>query len=267
MAKNTFTPGRRQNPCWQKIRSSSLPPTPAPIPRSSPGQRAEVWDVDGKKFLDSTPASPSAAPATATRRGESIQKQAATLIHMSAPIFITLPDSAGGKLASLSRPGMTPKRFLQLRHGGRRSRDEARRYATGRSKFISFFGSFHGRTFGALSLTLPSIPEKGFGTLLAGVEHAHYAYCYRCPFNLDYPPARSPARIILINSFQKTMRPTNGGNSYRSHSRGRSYVVPPADFLTRVAEISQKKRHPAHLRRTQSGMGRTGKMSPASTSA
>ena len=49
------------------------------------------------------------------------------------------------------------------------------RYATGRDKIIAFFGSFHGRTMGALSLTArKAVQRAGFGPLVPGVVHAPY---------------------------------------------------------------------------------------------
>ena len=47
------------------------------------------------------------------------------------------------------------------------------RYHTGRDKFIAFFGGFHGRTMGALSLTArKAVQRSGFGPLVPGVHHA-----------------------------------------------------------------------------------------------
>ena len=49
------------------------------------------------------------------------------------------------------------------------------RYHTRRDKFIAFFGGFHGRTMGALSLTASkAVQRRGFGPLVPGVFHAPY---------------------------------------------------------------------------------------------
>src|SRR5947209_19936463 len=56
------------------------------------------------------------------------------------------------------------------------------RYATKRDKLIAFYGCFHGRTLGSLSLTASkNTQRKNFGTLLGGVEHIPFPYAYRCP--------------------------------------------------------------------------------------
>ena len=69
------------------------------------------------------------------------------------------------------------------------------RWSTGRDKLIAFFGSFHGRTMGALSLTArKAVQRGGFGPLIPGVVHAPYPYCYRCPFRQDRRQLRGGMR-------------------------------------------------------------------------
>src|SRR5439155_899318 len=56
-------------------------------------------------------------------------------------------------------------------------------HSTGRPAFIAFTGSFHGRTYGALSLTSSKVVQRvGFGPFLPEVYHVPYAYRYRCDF-------------------------------------------------------------------------------------
>src|SRR5215203_7474719 len=62
------------------------------------------------------------------------------------------------------------------------------RAATGRQYAISFYGAFHGRSYGSVSLTASKARyHAGFGPLLPGVLHAPYGYCHRCPLNLTFP--------------------------------------------------------------------------------
>src|SRR5205823_1851264 len=59
------------------------------------------------------------------------------------------------------------------------------RYATGRHRFIAFFGAFHGRTMGALSLTCSkTVQVRRFGPLLSHIHHVPFPNCNRCPFDL-----------------------------------------------------------------------------------
>ena len=49
---------------------------------------------------------------------------------------------------------------------------------------MAFYGAFHGRTYGAMSLTASKpVQRRGYGPFVPEVLHSHYAYCYRCPVN------------------------------------------------------------------------------------
>ena len=62
------------------------------------------------------------------------------------------------------------------------------RWHTKRELNIAFFGAFHGRTMGALSLTASkTVQKKNYNPLVPGITHIPYAYCYRCAYNLTYP--------------------------------------------------------------------------------
>src|SRR5579871_6518872 len=147
------------------------------------GRGATVEDVDGNTFLDF--AAGIAVVATGHCHPQvvaAIQKQAADLIHMSCTDFYYegMVDFAE-KLAAIA-PGKSPKR-VYFGNSGTEAIETAMklaRYHTKRDKFIAFFGSFHGRTFGSLSLTASkAVQRKRFGTLLGDVFHAPYPDTYR----------------------------------------------------------------------------------------
>src|SRR6202047_3604050 len=150
---------------------------------------AIVEDPDGNTFLDF------AAGIAVVSTGHchpqvvaAIQKQAAELIHMSGTDFYypNLVELAE-KLASIA-PGKEAKR-VYFGNSGTEAVEAAMklaRYHTRREKFIAFYGCFHGRTMGSLSLTASkSVQRKGFGSLLAGVTHIPYPNPYRCPYGLQ----------------------------------------------------------------------------------
>ena len=69
------------------------------------------------------------------------------------------------------------------------------RYHTGRDKFIAFRGAFHGRTFGALSLTGSKVVQrKGFGPLVPGVFHAQFPGSLPAPGRYDARGSRRELR-------------------------------------------------------------------------
>src|SRR5579862_1941222 len=150
------------------------------------GRGALVEDVDGNVFLDFNAGI--AVVSTGHCHPEvvaAIQKQAAELIHMSGtdfyyPNLVLLAE----RLAALA-PGKEAKRVYFGNSGAEATEAAIKlaRYHTKRDKLIAFYGSFHGRTMGALSLTASkSVQRKDFGSLLAGVFHAHYPNTCRGTF-------------------------------------------------------------------------------------
>ena len=150
------------------------------------GEGAMVEDVDGNRFLDCNAGIAVVATGHAHPRVvKAVQEQAARFLHMSGTDFyyenmVVLAE----KLASLA-PGGGPRR-VYFGNSGTEAVEAAMkmaRYYTGRQQFISFFGRFHGRTMGALSLTgSKNVQKKGFFPLVPGVHHVPYPNCYRCPY-------------------------------------------------------------------------------------
>src|SRR5712672_4619548 len=142
------------------------------------GHGALVEDVDGNVFLDF------AAGIAVCSTGHchpkvvaAIQKQAVELIHMSGTDFYyeSLPLLA--ERLGKTMPGSEEKKVFFTNSGSEAVEGALKlaRYATKRDKFLAFYGCFHGRTMGALSLTASkSTQRKGVGARLAGVEHIPY---------------------------------------------------------------------------------------------
>jgi len=155
------------------------------------GSGTEVWDVDGHRFLDFS------AGIAVVSTGHShpavvkaIQEQAARFIHMSGTDFYYAQQITLAERLNEMAPGEEPKQVF-FTNSGAESVEAAlklARYVTGRPRLLAFIGGFHGRTMGALSLTgSKAVHKRGFMPLVPGVTHVPYAYCYRCPLNLEYP--------------------------------------------------------------------------------
>jgi 4-aminobutyrate aminotransferase/(S)-3-amino-2-methylpropionate transaminase len=134
------------------------------------------------------------------------------------------------------------------------------RVATGRPFVVAFTGGFHGRTFMALTLTGKDVPYKvGVGPLMPGVLRAEYAYCRRCPVGLTYPgcdvDCLSSLRSLLAEHGEKIaavlVEPVLGEGGF---------VVPPPEFLPRVAEMTRAAGALLIVDEVQTGMGRTGRL-------
>src|SRR6266568_4312533 len=150
------------------------------------GEGAIIEDVDGNRFLDFNAGIAVVATGHCHPQVvDAIQKQAGRLIHMSGTDFYYEELAALAEKLDEIAPGAVARR-VSFGNSGAEAMEGAiklARYATGRDKIIAFFGSFHGRTMGALSLTSRrAVQRAGFGPLIPGVIHAPYPYCYRCAY-------------------------------------------------------------------------------------
>jgi len=229
------------------------------------GRGAIVEDVDGNTFLDF------AAGIAVCSTGhchpkvvEAIQKQAAELIHMSGTDFYyeSLPQLAERLVATM--PGAEHKRVFFGNSGTEAVEGAIKlaRYVTKRDKLIAFYGAFHGRTIGSLSLTASkSNQRKGFGSLLSGVGHIHYPYAYRCAHG--HGPQTCGAEILEMlenDMFKRLFDPEDVAGIIIEPIQGEGgYIPAPKFFLQELQRICRKHGIMLILDEVQSGMGRTGK--------
>ncbi|HEX2714388.1 MAG TPA: acetyl ornithine aminotransferase family protein [Candidatus Acidoferrales bacterium] len=229
------------------------------------GYGAMVEDVDGNVFLDFSAGI--AVVSTGHCHPEvvaAIERQAAELIHMSGTDFYypSLPELA--KRLSAITPGKEPKR-VYFGNSGTEAIEAAiklARYHTRREKVIAFYGAFHGRTMGALSLTASKpVQRKGFGSLLAGVFHIPYAYSYRCPYGLQPESCCTECAAMLERElFKKIVAPEEVAALFVEPIQGEGgYIPAPPEFLRELQRICRKYGILLVSDEVQSGMGRTGK--------
>ncbi|HYL68890.1 MAG TPA: acetyl ornithine aminotransferase family protein [Candidatus Limnocylindria bacterium] len=229
------------------------------------GRGALIEDLDGNTFLDF--AAGIAVVATGHCHPDvvaAIQKQAAELIHMSGtdfyyPSMVELAE----KLASIT-PGSEPKR-VYFGNSGTEAVEAAMklaRYHTKRDKFIAFYGCFHGRTMGSLSLTASkAVQRKNFGSLLAGVFHAPYPNTYRGIYGgLPERASADALNYIEAELFRHIVDPEDVAGIFIEPIQGEGgYVVAPAEFLLGLEKLCRKHGIMLIADEVQSGMGRTGK--------
>jgi 4-aminobutyrate aminotransferase len=129
------------------------------------------------------------------------------------------------------------------------------RYATGRPSYVAFIGAFHGRTFGALSLTASKASQRRrFAPLLSSVFHAPYPSASR-GVTTDETMAR------LEELFSTVAPPESVAAVFVEPIQGEGgYLVPPDDFLPRLRELTLKHGILLVADEVQSGMGRTGQL-------
>jgi 4-aminobutyrate aminotransferase len=231
------------------------------------GRGLRVEDVDGNEFLDF--AAGIAVNSTGHCHPEvvaAIQKQAAELIHISGTDFYEegLTNLADRLSAVAPMPG--PHRFFYGNSGAEAIECALKlaRYHTGRQHVISFFGAFHGRTMGALSLTGSKPQQKRrFAPLVPGVTHIRYPYVYRgCTGGPQEEEAFSMgcARYIEEKLFKTILPPEEVAAVFIEPIQGEGgYVVAPDNFLRELRAICNRHGILLVVDEVQCGAGRTGK--------
>ena len=228
------------------------------------GEGSLVWDVDGNRFLDFNAGIAVVSTGHCHPRVvKVIQEQAARLIHMSGTDFYYEAQSSVAKALADIVPIPGDKKVF-LSNSGTEAVECAMKLArwhTGRAQFISFRGSFHGRTLGSLSITNSKIVHKRrMGPLLPGCHALDYAYCYRCPVGKSYPGCKVECLDSLEDViFKKQVSPDEVAAIFVEPIQGEGgYVPAPPEFLHRLRAITKKHGIMLVFDEIQSGMGRTG---------
>jgi 4-aminobutyrate aminotransferase len=231
------------------------------------GRGTRVEDVDGNEFLDF------AAGIAVTSTGhchpevvKAIQQQAGELIHMSGTDFYYEGLVNLAERLSAVAPMRGPHRFYYGNSGAEAVECALKlaRYHTGRQHMIAFFGAFHGRTMGALSLTASKPQQKRrFAPLVPGVTHVRYPYAYRgCSGGpqAEEAFALGCARYIEEKLFKTTLPPEEVAAIFVEPIQGEGgYVVAPSVFMQELRRICDRHGILLVADEVQSGAGRTGK--------
>jgi 4-aminobutyrate aminotransferase len=220
------------------------------------GEGCMIEDVDGNVFLDLT------AGIAVTNTGHChprvvavIQVQSSQLLHMSGTDFYYEPMVELAERLSqrapfpLNEQGIRAKVFFS--NSGAEALEGAlklARYTTGRSRVISFLGAFHGRTYGAMSLSGSKVIQcRGFSPLVPGITHIPYSH-----IGLDHLETSLFSTILPSTEVAAIMvEPIQGEGGY---------IVPEEGFLERIRQICDHHGILMVVDEVQSGMGRTGKL-------
>jgi 4-aminobutyrate aminotransferase len=226
------------------------------------GSGAVIEDVDGNLFLDCT----AGIAVTATGHChpdvvKAISDQAGKLIHMSGTDFYYEPEIALAERLAKLAPGSSPKKIFFTNSGTEAIEGALKlaRYHTGRPNVLAFFGAFHGRTYGAMSLSASKlVHRKRFGPL---VPHMHHV-----PFPRDHQNCKLPATcdcIEIINEtvFKRTAPPDEVAAIFVEPIQGEGgyHAASPA-FLQALRRLCDQHGIMLVADEIQSGMGRTGKL-------
>lgn len=224
------------------------------------GERVWVTDVDGNPYIDFT----SGVLVTNLGHGhpglvKAIQDQAARLMNCysfptservtaASRLVKTFPSNLN-KVFFLSTGAEATEAALRV----------ARRY-TGKQEILSFYGGFHGRTYGAMGVAGSMGTRRQFGVPVPGGIMAPYAYCYRCFYDKTYPECD----FFCIKALDRIIGSSSSGDLgaaiVEPYQGTAGFVFPPDGWLKKLEQWASERELLLMVDEVQSSFGRTGKM-------
>jgi 4-aminobutyrate aminotransferase len=223
-----------------------------------------VIDVDGNKYIDFNSGLLCLNIGKHDRVVKAIKQQAEKLIHYSITDFYYTEVLELAKILKNIIPIKDKLKFHYANSGTEANEAALKlaRYYTGRQYLMGFIGSFHGRTYGSLSMTASkSVHREKFGPLLPSTVHVPYPYCYRCPFGKNFPDCNYFCLDFIEEwIFGKMVSPEEiAGIIFEPVLGEGGFVWPPDDFFKRLKKITDKHNILLIDDEVQAGIGRTGK--------
>jgi acetylornithine/LysW-gamma-L-lysine aminotransferase len=204
------------------------------------GKGAKIWDTADKEYIDCMGGYGVALVGHCNDRVvEAIKKQAETLITAHMSVYNDTRLQFMQKMAAVTPPGLSKMFFT---NSGTESVEAALKFArkyTGKAGVIAMNGAYHGKTFGALSVTYNEKYRKSFMPLLEGVKFVPYSE----PEKLEEAVDDSIGAVIL--------EPIQGETGI---------IVPPDNLIPKIREICDRRKLVLIFDEIQAGLGRTGKM-------
>jgi 4-aminobutyrate aminotransferase len=229
----------------------------------SHGRGAEVWDVDGNRFLDF--AAGIAVCSTGHSHPQVVQaiKDAADrFLHISSDFWHEGQVRLGELVAELN-PLQEPVMSFFAQSGSESVEGALKlaRDVTGRPRFIGFLGGFHGRTMGSLAFTSSKVRQQsGFFPTMPGVTHVPYPNNYR-PLLAGDDQGQAVLDYIEHVLFEANVPPDEVAAILVEPILGEGgYIVPPDGFLPELRALCDRHGILLIFDEVQCGVGRTGKM-------
>lgn len=219
---------------------------------------AELWDVDGRRFIDL------AAGIAVNNTGHchprvmsAVAEQAARFTHTC---FHVAPYEGYIRLAerlNAIAPVNGPAKTMLVTTGAEAVENAIKiaRVATGRAAVIAFSGAFHGRTMMGMALTGKVVPYKrGFGPFPGDVYHAVFPNAY-------HGVSAEMAIATVENLLAADVDPSRVAAFIIEPVQGEGGFIPaPPAFLQALRELADRHGILLIADEVQAGMARTGRM-------
>jgi 4-aminobutyrate aminotransferase-like enzyme len=217
-----------------------------------------VWDADGNQYLDFFGGILTVSVGHCNDKvNEKIHAQVDKLQHVST-VFATEPQAALAKKIASITPGNLKKSFFT--NSGTEANEMAilaARCYTGSTEIIALRHSYHGRSALAMAMTGQDTWRLG-PPMPNGIVYAHNAYCYRCPFGLEYPSCELRCARDMEEMIRTTTSGRVAGIIAEPIQGVGGFVTPPKEYFPIVAEIVRNHGGIFISDEVQTAWGRTG---------
>ena len=207
------------------------------------GAGSEIWDAEGKRYIDFFPGWGCGLLGHCPQPiVEAVQKQVAQLIHVPNTWYTELKGTWAKLLSERSFGGSATGAKAFFCNSGAEANEAAIKLvrlhsSKERYKIITFQGSFHGRTMGALSATAQPKYHEGLNPMLEGFTYVPYGNLAEVEKVVDNETA-----AIMIE-------PIQGEGGVR---------MPPEGFLHGLRKLCDDRNLLLVFDEVQTGCGRTG---------
>ena len=204
------------------------------------GKGAHVWDVDGKEYIDCMGGYGVALVGHQNQRvNDAIKEQVDKIITVHSSLYNKTREEFLKILIGLAPKGLTQ---VHLNNSGAEAIEAAIKFArkfTGKKGMVAMKGSYHGKSFGALSLTFNPKYKKAFAPLVEKVSFASFGDIESLKEAIDDDTA-----FVILEPIQ-----------------GESGInVAPEGFLQDVRKLCDEKGILLIFDEIQAGLGRTGRL-------
>ncbi|MGY5142498.1 MAG: aspartate aminotransferase family protein [Nitrosopumilus sp.] len=204
------------------------------------GKGAHVWDADGKEYIDCMGGYGVALVGHQNQRvNNAIKEQIDKIITVHSSLYNKTREDFLKLLIGLAPKGLTQ---VHLNNSGTEAVEAAMKFArkfTGKKGMVAMKGSYHGKTFGALSITFNPKYKKAFEPLVERVSYASYG---------DMESLRS---VVDDDTAFIILEPIQGESGIN---------VAPDGFLQDVRKLCDEKGILLIFDEIQAGLGRTGRL-------
>jgi 4-aminobutyrate aminotransferase/(S)-3-amino-2-methylpropionate transaminase len=231
------------------------------------GKGAIIKDIDGNEYIDfaggigvENVGHCSEEVVTAVKR------QAEKCLHscfmlMGYESYVSL-----AKRLNAIAPGRSAKKTFFVNSGAEAVENAVKiaKYYTKRRGVVCFENAFHGRTYLASALSGRVRPYKyHFDSFVPGIFAARYAYCYRCPWGMEYPACNVQCgdKYFTEDFFRRHIDGDEIGAVIIEVVQGEGgFIAPPIEYIKKVRRVCDDNGILLVVDEIQTGYGRSGKM-------